>query len=133
MDALVLGKHTCDKVMSFPEWPYGDKPLTVLSHSLRALPPSLPSSVQLSQESPSALLDRLGDSGIESVYVDGGAVIQSFLRDGLIDELAITTIPVLLGAGIPLFGTLDKDVHLELKSSQVFSCGFVLNRYRVKG
>ncbi|MDO5065113.1 MAG: dihydrofolate reductase family protein [Actinomyces bowdenii] len=36
------------------------------------------------------------------VYADGGRVIQSFLREDLIDEIPLVWGPVLLGSGLPL-------------------------------
>jgi dihydrofolate reductase len=40
VDALVMGRNTFEQVLSFPEWPYGSKPVVVLSRSLRSLPAS---------------------------------------------------------------------------------------------
>lgn len=57
--------------------------------------------------------------------------IQRFLREGLVDEMTITTIPILIGEGLPLFGALEKDVKLELLKSQSFKNGFVQNKYKV--
>ncbi|QDT64857.1 dihydrofolate reductase family protein [Calycomorphotria hydatis] len=131
VDALIMGRNTFEKVLTFPEWPYGEKPLIVLSKSLTSLPDSLPSSVRLMSDEPVALLKRLATEGMHSFYVDGGAVIQSFLRAGLIDEMTITTLPILIGDGIPLFGSLDADVLLELKSSRSFPNGYVISTYRV--
>ena len=31
VDALVMGRHTYEKVLTFSEWPYGEKPVFVLS------------------------------------------------------------------------------------------------------
>lgn len=31
VDALVMGRHTYEKVLTFGNWPYGDKPVVVLS------------------------------------------------------------------------------------------------------
>jgi dihydrofolate reductase len=53
----------------------------------------------------------------------------------LIDEitltLTLTHIPVLLGAGIPLFGPLGRDVRLALLATRAFANGYVQSRYRV--
>ncbi|QGJ68627.1 Dihydrofolate reductase and methyltransferase [Planctomycetales bacterium 10988] len=131
VDALIMGRNTFEKVLSFPQWPYDRKPLIVLSKRLDTLPPSLPSSVRLMCDDPKKLLERLTAEGMQSFYVDGGAVIQSFLRANLIDEMTITTIPILIGGGIPLFGFLDTDIQLELMTSQSFPNGFVITKYRI--
>lgn len=131
VDALVMGRNTFEKVLTFPKWPYGEKPVIVLSSSLHEVPVTTPPTVSLSQEAPKALIERLVSQGMYNFYIDGGMTIQRFLNAGMIDELTITLIPVVLGTGIPLFGPVDKDIVLELMTSRFFPCGFVQNRYRV--
>jgi len=132
VDALVMGRGTFEQVLSFPTWPYGAKRVFVVSRTLSELPGSAPSTVSLSAEPPTELVERLYAEGFRHLYVDGGRTIQSFLNAGLIDELTITVIPVLLGAGRPLFGPLWADVQLELIGSRAYPFGFVQNRYRVR-
>ena len=71
--------------------------------------------------------------GARRVYVDGGQTLQAFLRAGLVRELTVTRIPVLLGDGIPLFGSLPADVALTHVETQSFSSGLVQSRYRIEG
>ena len=61
---------------------------------------------------------KLEASGASHLYVDGGITIQRFVRAGLIQRLIITRVPVLIGSGIPLFGSLEKDIHLRHTSPQ---------------
>jgi dihydrofolate reductase len=56
--------------------------------------------------------------------------VQSFLREGLVDELTVTTVPVLIGHGRPLFGPLSGDITLDLVESRSWPGGFVLQRWR---
>jgi len=70
--------------------------------------------------------------GARRLYIDGGCTIQSFLVAGLIDELTVTVLPILIGAGRPLFGPLPADVHLTHAGTQVYDCGFVQLKYRVQ-
>ena len=65
------------------------------------------------------------------MYVDGGATIQSFLSDDLIDEITTTVIPILIGDGISLFGSLEKDIHLKHDRTQAYDFGFVQSTYLV--
>jgi dihydrofolate reductase len=132
VDALVMGRHTFELVLTFPEWPYGKTPVIVLSSTLAALPPCVPATVTLSSESPAALVERLSAVGLRHLYIDGGVTIQRFLSAGLIDELILTRIPVLLGTGRPLFGPLAGDVVLEHLSTRSWPFGFVQSRYRMK-
>lgn len=131
VDAIVMGRNTFELVASFPEWPYGATPLVVMSRSLRALPSGVPASVRLTASEPATLVAELASAGLHHLYVDGGITIQSFLAAGLIDEITVTTIPVLLGSGRPLFGALPADVSLELLSSKSYDFGFVQSTYRV--
>lgn len=133
VDALVMGSGTFEKVVSFSEWPYGEKPVWVVSNTLNRLPAHLPSQVQLVRGTPNEIASMAKQSGYKRLYIDGGRLIQSFLREGLMTELTITTIPVLLGSGRALFGPLDSDVKLELVSSRSFPFGFVQSTYCVDG
>ena len=62
-------------------------------------------------------------------YVDGGNVIQGFLNDDRIDELIITRAPVVLGSGIPLFGSMDRMLRFKHIKTTAFSNGLVMSRY----
>lgn len=132
VDALVMGRNTFEKVLEFEEWAYGETPVYVMSRSLKFLPETIPASVKLVNTGPFELYNILKDSGIRHVYVDGGKTITSFLNESLVDELILTRIPVLIGEGIPLFGSLIHDIHLELKNTTTYSNGFVQSRYRIR-
>ncbi|MFO0691986.1 MAG: dihydrofolate reductase family protein [Polyangiales bacterium] len=129
IDCIVMGRNTFELVRGFPEWPYADKPVVVLSSRTFEIPAALAPMVSSSSELPAELLLRLETSGYRRVYVDGGITIQRFLADGLIDDLTITLIPVLLGEGRPLFGPLAGDVELELLSTRSYEFGFVQLSY----
>ena len=118
-------------MLSFGFWPYENKPVIVLSKSLTEIPAHLPDSVCIDQAEPRAFVERLIEQGYEHIYLDGGQVIQSFLREGLVDEITLTIIPVLIGAGIPLFGFLEKDIRLALLESRSWANGMVQSKYRV--
>ena len=131
VDALVMGRNTFEKVLTFDRWPYGSKRVVVLSHHSLDIPTELASSVEASSSDPTELLSSLEQQGIGHVYIDGGKTVQSFLRAGLIDELIITRIPRLIGDGIPLFGLLDRDVVLKHIGTQSYDSGLVQSRYEV--
>jgi len=132
VDTLIMGRKTYEQVLSFGEWPYGETPVIVLSHNPISLPAHLPDTVSHSSESPGALLERLADQGFRHVYVDGGNTIQGFLAEALIDQITITTIPVILGDGIPLFSSVSRDIRLTHVRTKAFDFGFVQTTYLIE-
>jgi dihydrofolate reductase len=88
--------------------------------------------VRVSDAEPAQLMAELDREGWRRVYVDGGKIIQSFLREGLIADMVLTRIPVLLGEGIPLFGTLAKDIRLAHLKTTAYESGFVQSHYAVE-
>ena len=131
IDAMVIGRGTYEKVLSFPEWPY-EKKVFVLSTSLKQITGTLNEKATLIAMKPAVLLNYLSDKGFSNIYVDGGKVIQSFLKEDLIDELIITRVPELIGTGIPLFGYLDNDLRFEHIKTNIYSDGLVKSQYERK-
>ncbi|RDT50002.1 dihydrofolate reductase [Escherichia coli] len=131
-DWIVMGRGSYEKVLTFNEWPY-DRPVLVLSRQLTdaPVPEALKGRVQFSHRTPREVIDDLAAQNVHRVYIDGGQVIQSFLREGLVADIVITTVPVLLGSGIPLFGSLPHDIDLTLLSSRSFPSGLVQSHYRL--
>ena len=133
VDALVMGRKTFDVVLGFGAWPYGTTPTIVMSRNPEAcsIPTELQDRVSTSALDAPALVERLAGEGKGRVYIDGGQVIQSFLRAGLVDDITITTIPVLIGEGLPLFSSLEGDIDLEHEKTTVLPNGAVQSTYRV--
>jgi len=130
VDAIVMGRTTFEMVCSFDmDWPY-KLPVFVLSKSLTRVPEDLENKVTLVSGPLSEILDQIHKKGYTRLYIDGGATVQSFLKEDLIDELIITTIPILLGGGIPLFGELPKEMEFEHVESTVFLDAIVQDSYR---
>jgi dihydrofolate reductase len=132
VDGIVMGRGTFETVLAFDQWPY-PKPLIVLSHTLKNsdIPHHLADRVSISAQEPDELMRSLAVRSWQRVYVDGGKVIQSFLRAGLITDMVITRVPVLLGEGHPLFGALDQDVDLKHLETTAFASGLVSSKYEV--
>jgi dihydrofolate reductase len=107
VDALVIGRKTFETVLTFGAWPYGGKPVFVLSTRTLAAAP-LGAVVERMSGDPAEIVAQLAARGIQHIYVDSGITIQRFLRAGLIQRLIITRVPVLIGDGVALFGTLPQ-------------------------
>jgi dihydrofolate reductase len=128
VDALVIGRNTFDTVLAFESWPYGDKPVFVLSS--RPLPPVPPGArVERMSGAPAGIVSQLAARGIGHIYVDGGITIQRFLDAGLIQRLVITRVPVLIGSGIPLFGAVQRDIALQHVATRHYASGLVQSEY----
>ena len=132
IDGLIMGRGSFETVIGFEPWPY-DKPVIVLSRSLvtEDIPSHLRGKVRIFASSPQQIMQKVEEEGWQRAYIDGGKIIQSFLRAGLIEELIITRVPVLLGQGISLFGELPSDILLEYIETNSFSSGLVQSRYKV--
>jgi dihydrofolate reductase len=132
IDILVMGRKTYEQILSFGNWSYGSKPVIVLSRNKIEIPDELIKTVTHSSESPKELYERLSQEGVKRLYIDGGLTIQRFLAEGLIDDLTITLIPIILGSGIPLFGTGEKDILLQCIATKSYDFGFVQLTYEVQ-
>ena len=132
MDCIIMGRGSFDAVRTFPEWPYA-LPVLVLSQQLagQPIPPDLQGKVEFLALTPERAFDHLAARGHLRAYVDGGRIVQSFLRAGLIDRLTITTAPVLIGQGRPLFGNLPQDIALTHETTRAFPSGLVQSTWRV--
>lgn len=131
-DCIVMGRGSYEKALTFDPWPY-DLPVLVLSKQLAAtsVPVALKGKLSFSSQAPKDVLTTLAGQGVRKVYVDGGQMVQSFLRDGLITDMTVTTVPVLIGAGRSLFGPVSQDIDMTLVSSRSFPSGLVQSTYRL--
>lgn len=130
VDALVIGRKTFETVLTFATWPYGAKPVFVLStRTLAPVPPG--AVVERMSGTPDEIVSQLAARGLGHVYVDGGITIQRFLQAGLIQRLIITRIPVLIGTGIPLFGPVQHDIVLKHVGTRQYASGLVQSEYLV--
>ncbi|WP_063655682.1 dihydrofolate reductase family protein [Aliivibrio fischeri] len=129
IDAMVMGRNTLDMVLSFDvEWPYS-KPVFVLSNTMTSVPEGYEDKVFLVKGELKEVLAEIHAKGFKNLYIDGGVTIQNFLKEDLIDELIITTIPVLLGGGSPLFAGLEQPLNFKFVKSETFLGAIVQNHF----
>jgi len=123
IDALVMGRNTLDLVLNFDiEWPYS-KPVFVLSNTMTSVPEGYQDKIFLVRGELSTVVADIHQQGFNNLYIDGGITIQNFLKQDLIDEMIITTIPILLGGGIRLFGELATPLYPCYLKMQVSELG----------
>jgi dihydrofolate reductase len=130
VDAIVIGRKTFETVLAMESWPYGAKRVVVLS-SRPVDMSKAGGAVEQMTGPPAEIVSQLAASGAHHLYIDGGVTIQRFLRAGLIERLVITHVPVLIGNGIPLFGTLPRDVRLRHVATRHYPSGLVQSEYQV--
>jgi dihydrofolate reductase len=111
--AVLMGRRTYEVVCGFGgAWPYGETPMLIATH--RPLTPNVPSV----RAATGSIVDLVGQAkataGERDVYVDGGALIRSALDAGLVDDITVTVVPMILGAGVPLFAGAIRRHPLEL-------------------
>ena len=128
VDVVVMGRKTFDQVAAFVEdgvpWPYAGKPVYVVSRTMRQedIPPETLAAARASDENKETKISVSAASPAETLrvvaretrkkkssrplraYVDGGSIVRALLEEDLVDEMVLTTVPVLIGRGAPLFG-----------------------------
>lgn len=95
------------------------------------IPDELRDKVSISEQAPRQVMASLSEQGWQRAYIDGGKIIQSFMREGLIDDMTVTLVPILIGAGKRMFGAVDADIDLQLLEARSFPSGLVTIRYKV--
>ncbi|HEY6110453.1 MAG TPA: dihydrofolate reductase family protein [Gemmatimonadales bacterium] len=131
VDAVVMGRRTFEVVLTFGSWPYGTKPVVVLSSRPLDIPAFPGAVIEHMSGTPAEIVSRLAARGMSHIYVDGGATIQRFLEAGLIQRLVISHVPVLIGSGIPLFGPLSRDIVVRHVATRTYPTGLVQSEYLV--
>ena len=134
--ALVSGSTTYEFVLDHiggdGTWPYSGKPYWVLSSRDLALPPGAAAEVRVVNTKVADVYEEVaaaaGDGNIW--IVGGGGVASQFADAGLLDEVLVTVVPVVLGAGKPLFE--QRLGPLQLTGTTVFDNGMVELRYELR-
>jgi dihydrofolate reductase len=124
-----MGRRTYDVVCGMKgPWPYGDTSMLIAtSRELSATRPSVRAVRgeigQLVEQAKQAAGDR-------DVYIDGGRLIRSALDAGLVDLITVTIVPIVIGAGIPLFAGVTRHHPLELLGQRTIARAAVELTYR---
>ena len=134
IDAIVMGRNTFETVCGFDiEWPY-KVPVFVLSNSMKEVAPKYRLYAQIVTGSLRTVVNEIHQMGYYQLYIDGGSTITGFLKADMIDEMTITTIPILLGTGIPLFSNIDqrlkfKCIYTDILLDTMVQSTFIRDQY----
>lgn len=126
--AMLMGRRTYDVVTGFDDWHYGDTPVLVATR--RPIPDTHPSVSAVTGSIAEMVAAASLVAGDRDVYLDGGEIVRQALDGGLVDEMTVTMIPVVLGAGRPLFAGVGNRHELELVSHREIGSGLVQLVYR---
>jgi dihydrofolate reductase len=120
VDTVIMGRRTYDWLLEEQpdDFPYENKECYVVSRTLREANPH----VKLFNGDLVQFTNKLKEQGGKNIWVvGGGELIQSFLKERLIDEFIVTVAPVLIGKGIRLFKEMDDEIELTLKGTRPFN------------
>ena len=116
VDTVIMGKTTYDQVLTFGEYPYKDKKSFVFTRTNR----ENDENVEFVFDIETFVKDGFPGAGKNIWLVGGAQIIASFLKQGSVDEIITTIIPVLLGNGIPLFKNIENESKLELIKTEKY-------------
>ena len=131
VDALIMGSKTYEQILGFGDWPYAGKPSYVFTH--QTLRTERKDVIFTQGQEPERVISEMEAQGYKRIWLVGGAeIIASFIQCDLIDEYIISIIPIILGAGIPLFKSPTPEVKLEVLESKLYSSGLLHLHYKPK-
>ena len=102
--------------MTFGEYPYKDKKSFVFSRTSQ----DNDDDAEFVSDIEKFVKDGFPGAGENIWLVGGSKIIESFLKQGVIDEIIITKIPILLGKGISLFQNVEDETKLELIKTEQY-------------
>jgi dihydrofolate reductase len=129
VDAVVMGRKTYQECRSFGTWPYPGKSTVVMT---KGAPVDGDGLAVFDGRSPQEILIDFEHAGRKTAWiVGGGGPIRAFLDAGLLKRLILFQMPVLLGAGTPLWPPGRKSYTATLRRTTAHEIGVVETEYEV--
>lgn len=127
VDTVILGRKTYDKVLGFGiPFPHADRMTYVMTSQQK----ESEGNVRFFNGSLHQLVSDLKAQNVRGVFVDGGAsVVNQMLTQDLIDEIIVSTVPVILGKGVRLFGDSNNGSEWQTESTKLFESGLIQTRW----
>lgn len=130
VDALVMGRKTYEMIVSFGQWPYGDKPIWVCSNN--KITPMKGCNLQAGN-TPQEAYQAAVKMNIKHLWlVGGGTLASSFLVNNLLTNISLSLMPIILGGGIKLFGDVPTPIKINKESEKTHKSGMVQLEYTIQ-
>lgn len=114
LGAIVYGRRTFDVAHGWDGRHPTGAPVIVVTHSVPEGWPRQNSTVSFDTAGIKSAMARAKEiAGDQVIALGSPSVIQQCLALGLVDRIQVKVVPVLLGDGIRMFGTLSDAVELE--------------------
>ena len=128
--ASIMGANTYEKALTLKGGIDNNMPTYVVTH--RKLQTRADARITLYSGNLTELINKIRHKTAEDIWlVGGGQLTQSFLKEDLIDEIILSTIPIILGEGIFLFGNIRKEINLVLTNTKSYKSGIVQTQYKI--
>ncbi|HEY8932549.1 MAG TPA: dihydrofolate reductase family protein [Rariglobus sp.] len=128
VDTLLMGRKTYDQSLALGPWPYGDRRCIVFSATRGGTRDARAEFIDC--DIASCVRELKAEPGDGVIWLMGGAeIIAACLAGGVVDEIILTTVPVLLGEGIRLFPETGWTTGLSLRHVQSYADGLVQHTY----
>ncbi|MFB2599748.1 dihydrofolate reductase family protein [Herbiconiux sp. P17] len=130
---VVMGSRTYEWILAEGSpWAYPDQATWVLTS--RELAPVAGADIRMSRGDVVALHEEwVAAAGGKNIWIVGGGVVAAQVAEaGLLDEILLTTMPVVLGAGAPLLPVSGVTGVFELVSTELFPSGAIGAVYRTR-
>jgi len=133
IDTILWGRKTYEVALRGSKGKGGGYPGMKNYVFSRTLKPKSDKSVTIvSSDAAAFVRDLKSQPGKDICLMSGGELAKAMFEADLVDEIGFNIHPVLLGAGIPLFHPMKRQIDLELLECSQFKNGCVLVKYRVK-
>jgi len=129
IDALVMGRKTYEIIVSFGQWPYGDKPVWICSRG--KITPMEGCNLQVGN-TPEEAYKAAQELNIKHLWlVGGGSLASAFLEENLLSDISLSLMPIILGSGIKLFADLPSPIKINKGNQVAHESGFIQLEYTI--
>lgn len=126
VDTVIIGRKTYDWITSQVEFPYTDKITYIITRTPKI---NNQDKIYYTNDLRSLIVKLKQEAGQNIFCVGGAEIVDTLLKENLIDEMIISIIPILLGNGIALFKKDVPEQKLNLLSTKQFDSGLIQLHY----